>query len=176
MRAVKQGDLDALCGVYAIINCLHVLGIRRHSQALNRDMFQELTHALGAVRLLAGMRDGLDPEDLLLAALSAFPVVAAKYDIGLTLDQPYRSMKFESADEFLFEIRQSILEQGHAAVVNVLLPGGYDHWTAPSAIGNGKMVLRDSGRLKSLPLSRFSLTTGDTRIVTAVTLRLRLTR
>lgn len=34
MRPARQGDYDALCGVYAIINCLHALGLGRRGYRL----------------------------------------------------------------------------------------------------------------------------------------------
>ena len=65
-RVFKQGQLDGLCGVYAIVHVLNgLLGPLFHRHNLPDDVFREACRALPRSRYPALLWDGTTPAELL---------------------------------------------------------------------------------------------------------------
>ena len=179
MRAVQQGELDALCGIYALINALEVTGVTGPRSAMHKQLFRRLTLGLPADRLQAAMFDGLDSEDLLEAGSKAFRWLGRNHRIRVGLERPWHDTDFADVGAYLDALRASASQSDAAVIVNVHLPG-YSHWSVVRRFDGKRALLRDSGPLRQLELERFSLDRGryrfssiDTLVLTRTTSRAR---
>ena len=175
MRPARQGALDGLCGLYAIINALEPAGVDApRGSRLPHDMFRELTHGLGAVRLLAGMQDGLPVEDLVATTTLALHWLKAVHGFGLELSQPIAPGRVRSPRTFVETLRR-YLDQPETAVVISYETGFSAHWTVALEVGSTHIMLRDSGGLSTLRIADFKrpgtgwrFRTADTLVLTRV--------
>lgn len=171
MRAVKQGELDALCGIYALINALEPAGVTGSRGPLHKQLFRRLTLGLPADRLQAAMFDGLDSEDLLETGTKAFRWLVRRHRIGIRLERPWHDTDFADIEDFLEALRAPAQKPNAAVIVNVHLPG-YSHWSVVRRFEGRRALLRDSGSLRQLELDRFSLDRGRYRFSAIDTLLL----
>jgi len=162
MRAVRQGDLDALCGVYAIINALEGVGIGGPRSLMHQRLFRRLTLGLPADRLQAAMYEGLDAEDLVGTGRRAFRWLRQSYGHSLRITRPLRVCDDDDIEHFFDAVAGWTQRADLSVIVNVHLPG-LSHWTVVKRVRGRIMELRDSGRLKTLDLDRFSLSRGRYR-------------
>lgn len=171
MRAVRQGELDALCGIYALINALEVAGVKGPRSVMHKQLFRRLTLGLPADRLQAAMFDGLDSEDLLETGGRAFRWLGRRHRIWVSLERPWHDVDFPDVDAFLASLRGTAQSHDAAVIVNVHLPG-YSHWSVVRRFEGRRALLRDSTGLKQLELERFSLDRGRYRFSAIETLLL----
>lgn len=162
MRAVKQGELDALCGIYALINALEVAGVTGPRLPMHKQLFRRLTLGLPAERLQAAMFDGLDSEDLLETGKRAFRWLGRRHKIRVSLERPWHDEDFPTVDAFLASVRETARSPTAAVILNVHLPG-LSHWSVVRRFDGRRALLRDSGNLRQLELDRFSLDRGRYR-------------
>lgn len=153
MRPARQGTFDGLCGVYAIINALDPAGLVLRRSQLHADLFKQLTYGLGSVAVLAGMQEGIERDDLIRAAQPAFRWLELEHGISLSIHAPYPKRRFQSSREFLDTLKGHMASKNEAAIISVITPT-WGHWTVPTAITGGCLVLRDSGGLGSIPLAK----------------------
>lgn len=173
MRAARQGAFDGLCGVYALINCLDEVGLKRPRSKLHKDLFIALTHALPSDRLKAAMDDGLCTEDLIGAARRGFRAIRRQYFIDLRVGQPFAQRAFGSVDEFAASLTTFVQASSASVIINMGTPH-YDHWTVVRGLEGRRLLVRDSGALKQLDLGRFTVDRGRYRLRPAETLLVQL--
>lgn len=173
MRAVRQGDLDALCGVYAIINALEVAGVTGPRSQMHRRLFRRLTCGLPPDRLQNAMHDGLDQDDLIKTSNRAFRWLRQAYGLRASLSQPLRGEEIDDLAVYVATVAEWTREPNLAVIVNVHL-AGLSHWTVVRTVKGRAMEVRDSTTLKRLALDRFSLVRGRYRFSAPETLLLRV--
>jgi hypothetical protein len=159
LRPAQQGTFDGLCGVYAIINALDLVGLKRPRDRLHYQLFGQLTHSLGAVALLSGMKEGLTAGDLVSAANDAFRWLNRAHGVSLKLTQPYRLNDYPTVKRFLAMVHEHCHSADSAVVLSIQTPR-MSHWTIPYAIEGELMLLRDSGGRSSLNVSKYNLSQG----------------
>lgn len=149
MRTARQGSLDGLCGVYAVVNALEPAGVVL-SRAMQRELFQQLTYSLGAAALLAAMHDGMDAFTLKGAADLAFGWLATRYDTALEIELPFMGRRrFRSTGGFLRALRPFV-EGADTAVIIAFRGRGKAHWTVVREFDGSNLLLRDSDGLTVL--------------------------
>ena len=72
MRTARQGTLDGLYGVYALINAVDLVVHFERGSALPKELFTQLTHGLGASSILSSTTEGLNVFELERATALAF--------------------------------------------------------------------------------------------------------
>lgn len=155
MRTARQGTLDGLCGVYALINAIELVGVEYpRGSRLPRDLFRELTYGLGAVGVLAAMQDGLHADELVATVTLAFEWLHTRHGYRLELSQPLAHRRLRSARSFLGELR-GLVDQPEAAVIISYERPSFAHWTVVRALTSTELQLRDSGGLGTLRLADF---------------------
>lgn len=172
MRALRQGELDALCGIYALINAMEIAGVTGPRSNLHRSLFAKLTRGLPYDRLQSAMHHGLDAEDLMSTGTRAFRWLRRSHGTKLSLSQPMRANENEDLSTFIDTVRAWTEQPDLAVIVNLHLPG-LSHWTVVRRIRSQVMEVRDSSGLKTLELDRFSLTKGRFRFSANETLLVR---
>ena len=159
MRAARQGSLDGLCGVYAVVNALEPAGVNL-SRSMQRELFQQLTYSLGAAALLAAMHDGMDAFTLKGAADLAFGWLAARHDTSLEVELPFMGRRrFRSTGGFLRALRP-LVEGADTAVIIAFRGRGKAHWTVVREFDGPDLLLRDSDGLTVLRAKDFTIGEG----------------
>ena len=169
MRPAKQGVLDALCGVYAVINAIELVGVVGRRSPLHRELFSKLVCALPPDRLRAGVVCGLGADDLTAASRKAFRWLRREHGVDLRIRQPFADHEFEQTPTYLDAVRAQAENWQRAVIICIEIPGG-SHWTVLRAIEGRRLYVRDSGRLTVLDLSRYDLKRGRYRFLTEETL------
>ena len=168
MRPVKQGQLDAMCGIYAIINALEPAGLKGPRSKIHQELFRRLVSGLPNSRLRAAMREGLEPADLLAAGKGAFRWLAAMHGHSFEIARPWVRRHFDSPRAFLSAIDDAT--SGPVGVIVCFSQPGLSHWSVARRRQGGQLLLRDSGGLRSLELGRYDLDRGRYRFTPRDTL------
>jgi hypothetical protein len=171
MKALRQGSLDGLCGLYAIINALDPAGLKIRRGQLHADLFKELAYSLGSVALLSAMREGLHRQDLIRAAHGAFRWLELEHGHSFAMDTPFANRRFKTARTFLAALEDALETPDQGVIIYVAMPRR-DHWTVATGITGQILTLRDSDGLTSLPIpqlmdpeSAFGIAPAETLIV-----------
>jgi len=152
---LRQGHLDGLCGVYAIIN-----GIRR---ALGPDprlssevwdgLFAKLLAAhdqgLGASAVVT---DGIGPRALRRLAKAAAIYLADHHGIDLVVSRPDHRAKTRTVRKILAYISNATRESRTAVVIG--FGGQLDHWSVVTSVGSEFITLFDSAGHHRLRIDR----------------------
>ena len=158
MRPFRQGDLDGLCGVYAVINSLELVGAPLRRGQL-REVFQQLTYSLGAASLLEAMQTGMDALTLLRAVELTFGWLAATYDVRLEAALPFEARRFRSAAGYLRALQEQVDAPGSAAVI-AFKNRDTAHWSVVRRVDGADLHMRDSDGLVVLRTAGFAVNTG----------------
>lgn len=173
MRPARQGDFDGLCGLYALINTLDLIGFKRPRLPLHRQLFVELASSIPKSKLRTAIDTGLDGRDLIRAAKEAFPGYRKVLGGVVTVTQPLRKRTFDTDTAFL-ETMSDIMASGRSALILNLATPSYSHWTVVSSVTPPAIAVRDSGTITELSMERYSIVRGRYRIKPKETLLVHL--
>jgi hypothetical protein len=169
MRPVKQGDLDALCGVYAVINALEQVGVVGRRSPLHTQLFEKLVLSMTPHQVRGSLMCGLEADDLIGISRRAFRWLRSVHGVDLRMRRPFADREFETASDYVEVLRTQAQDWRRAVIVGFDIPGG-SHWTVVRSIEGRRLYVRDSGRMTHLDLNRFDLTRGRYRFLPADTL------
>ncbi len=169
MRPVKQGALDALCGVYAVVNALEMVGVVGRRSPLHRDLFHKLILALPAHEVRGAVICGVGAQELVRASRRAFRWLRRTHRVDLRIRAPLADSRIEETGAFLDFVRAQAQDWRRAVIIGIEFPGG-SHWTVVRAIEGRQLYLRDSGRWRRLDLNRFEVGRGRYRFLVEDTL------
>lgn len=157
----QQGDLDGLCGVYAIINALRLI-----HPALDRDaaqaLFRKLIKTLGKTlkNPIEPVYDGIHPiilEDLLTTARQQ---LRRHHSLEITVE-PLAVWRKRPT---LADLWESLRERLNGDQVAILaLSGILEHWTVAYAASETTIRLFDSADRQTITRSRVTLQITSTR-------------
>lgn len=165
----RQGQLDQLCGVYAIVNAAQ-LAIGRNLKPVERlRLFREVILALGPAKLRTALIDGLTGTEIITAVRTRDWLAGSGLD--LRISAPYARTAFVCWDHFLDRLGRDAADTNQAAILFVVEPGR-QHWTVLKRISGSSIALYDSLGTKQLPRARYDIQ-GRYRIEPARTLLLR---
>ncbi|WP_133122984.1 hypothetical protein [Zhengella mangrovi] len=180
MRAKRQGNLDGLCGAYAIVNAI--------SQALDRPEYMEelADHWFQAALLSLPKRDfpeviwiGTNPGQLRLMANGVVKAIrrGTNRDLELEVDQPIKRNTSKTLAEYLYKL-ETLQGPATALILGIEFAQstGGGHWTVLKKITPSEVHLLDSDGLRKLNRQAISLTGKKDRLVPKETLRIRLTK
>lgn len=148
-RPYAQGDLDGLCGVYAVINAVYVL-VPGLTEAKARRLFQVLLKGVraqdtGPVPLAAR---GLAKAQLERALLDADQYVRRQFGGRLVVGRVPKADARAWSLATLWRLLDRRLGKGWVAILG--LGGVHDHWTLALRVTPETIRLFDSGRLRVL--------------------------
>ena len=154
----QQGHFDGLCGIYSLINSVHVLA-RGMNEERCTDLFQFLVEA-GGDQFPKALYDGLDFEPLYDIAEKMRSHLADR--VALSLDRPFDSHDVVSADQYLDLLAREL--SGRKAVAIIGLGQPWDHWTVVTKVMPHAVRFADSYGIKQFNRSIFSLVEDPKRI------------
>lgn len=163
MYAAKQGAFDALCGVYAIINSLDLVGLRRPKSLLHRQLFEHLLGGFTGEELKFALHHGIEAADLLRIGRRGGAWLKRRHAVCLTFRRPFHQRPFANLGDYLVALRRLTNTDGAAVIVRFDIPS-LSHWSIARRVLTTEILLRDSLAFRSLEMSRFSLDEGRYRL------------
>lgn len=148
-RARIQGNLDGLCGVYAVVNSVRNMNPKKLNGDLEKELFRKLIGTLGEEdRLEDALCNGMTVQPLgrLIDAASSFLQTAYGTRLG-------RKLAFRKVPEGLQQFWEAIVEHlGEHGPGSVLLGlgGKHDHWTCVGTISENTIMLIDSDGIRRI--------------------------
>lgn len=148
-RARIQGNLDGLCGVYAVVNSVRNMSPRRLKGEEEKELFRKLIAALGEEgRLEETLCTGMTVQPLgrLIDRASSFLVSRTDCSLG-------RQLAFRQAPDSLQQVwncmSAHIDSHGPGSVI-LGLGGKHDHWTCIGTMSETTITLIDSDGIRRL--------------------------
>lgn len=142
----RQGELDGLCGVYAVINAIRlVLGAR--SQLLGpcdwQDLFvvlmQSIDHSVGAARAAS---EGIETKPLRYLLKAAILHLAVEHNLNIRASPMLTRTERPSFAKLLPRIGNYVRQPGQAILLSVF--GSLNHWTVIRRVSHNSLILFDS--------------------------------
>ena len=152
IRAFKQGELDRLCSLYALINAVRSTGFkltRLQMQAVADDIIENLS----SDDLKALMLGGAEHKDLMKLARRLNKGLNALFGKQVELTRPYKRNRPDLSTA-LREMTEARLN--NAGVIVRISSGRFDHYSVFSHIEREKVRFIDSDHMPSLPLNELS--------------------
>ena len=143
----RQGDLDGLCGIYAVINALGVI-CPELTGKLSERLFKRLVKQLRGrsrepLNFIAG---GMGHRTLGHLLAVAIDFVEVKLAIKVKARQLPGQVRTSKRIDDLWRGLTSVLAPDRIAIISV--QGRMSHWTVATRIGPKHLFLLDSGDLK----------------------------
>ena len=149
---LQQGDLDGLCGAYALVNAVTRL---LHNRGFQRDdanrLFQRLCRTLHRrQRMPQAVWRGthIDDIDGMLRTVRRF--VRDHFAVNLVVSQPFEGDLPRKKDKFFRVLSGSFNSIGERKVAIIGLDRPGFHWTIATEVTARSFRLYDSGRSKRL--------------------------
>lgn len=152
---LRQGELDGLCGVYAVINAVRLL-CPEIDQAIAADLFRTLIRALPkrGGRLMDAIAFGLDVGTVRFLVKTACACTRRELEISLKA-KPLRTREKAPRMRCVWKALQTELDTGNVAIIG--LSGRLAHWTVAYGMSAKSIRLSDSDDLKVLLRSHCTL-------------------
>jgi len=165
LKAHQQGDVDSLCGIYALLNSVRYLKEVKgwRSQARLMKMILEFMEAKG----MTATTVRLTYEGTLLNEMASALkyIVCPKYHIKRA--KPYHKNPETTIDHFMRHC-QGFLEQNSdhkgekkKAIILTAIGGRHEHWTLFYKITQARILLYDSSKLTYLSKKYCCLPTDE---------------
>jgi hypothetical protein len=161
VKPFAQGDLDSMCGIYAIINAFRAL-CREISWEISTQLFQHLVGCLKRHTKRAHFPIIFGTGWSLLRKLlgEAQSYLRKKLNIEFAIEPKGRELKSKSLAAAWRRL-SAIVDD--ATVLLLPLSGRWDHWTVIYDINARKMRLVDSSHRRELTRSQCTLGAAKTR-------------
>lgn len=153
MRPFIQGQLDALCGVYAVLNSLKALGFKDRFYCWQATLESILVQLNEDKQSPLFMTHGIKTSDISRILKN---ILCAKYDIQYS--KPFHRRANVSINE-LWETLSIYLSSGDQRTAIIFIRGlNYGHWTVVSSLSAKRLTFLDSGLMDWLNRSRCTTT------------------
>jgi hypothetical protein len=161
LTPLHQGDLDGLCGVYAVINAFCLL-CPEFKERQSRRLFVGLIDVLNTVCLPKGefLYDGIEVTEVTKLVRFAKLFAKEEFDIRI-ISRPLKLRRERRRYDELWNTLQTELDTG--AVSILALSGYHGHWTVAHRATAKAAYLFDSDELKILRRAACSLDERKTR-------------
>lgn len=147
----RQGSLDGLCGVYAIINSIHyALGSRVFLQSDAECLYRFMLEQVDVEGWLGDLiLRGSSAAELGLLLHLANDWLRSKKQIGVSYSKPFHRDKNALLPQVFDEISRHLRLTRTAVIVGIDGVNG-GHWTVARAVTDKNLVLADSGGWRRL--------------------------
>ena len=157
-KPLEQGDLDGLCGVYAVVNATRLAAHphRRLRAADGYDLFAALLAELAdAGRLRGFVAAGLGPRVLARLLRRADRWLRERHGLGLEVSRPFAKRDQPEPAACLRVLAEHLARPGTAAIV-----GSDEHWTVVRAVTPKRLLLADSDGRRHFAVAMMSEMAG----------------
>ena len=153
IRPYKQGELDRLCSLYALINAVRSTGFkltRLQTQTVADDIIENLSS--GDLKDL--MLNGAGHKEVMKLARRLNKVLHDVYDKQIEVMRPYRH-KTPDFETVLFDMEYE--RSCNNGVIVRFFSNALDHYSVFDRIDAERIKLIDSAHIASLPLKEVSV-------------------
>jgi hypothetical protein len=157
-KPFEQGDLDGLCGVYAVVNAVRLAAHphRRLSAAECRGLFAALLAELADEGRLRGfVAAGLGNRVLARLLRRAGRWLRKRHGLALEVRRPFAKRDEPGPEKCLRVLAEHLARSGTAAIV-----GSDEHWTVVRAVTPKRLLLADSNGRRHFATATVSEATG----------------
>lgn len=135
----QQGDLDGLCGIYALVNAAKLV-----AGPISRDRAKSLVTAC-----LDSLGERYALPSLVTVGLGVYQVLGLMRDVfqaqlPVTYHRPFAKAGPMSLDHYWQTVTEFLEERPRRAVILAFHNARYAHWTLAKAISQARMELFDS--------------------------------
>ena len=161
----QQGDLDNLCGAYAVVHAILVASSNRRAcrartrrslptftQEEARRIFAHLIWALVRTSLARPVLDGIATRKLVRLLSVASGWLKKHHGLKIAIGRPFRASLRPRYTSIIGALRDHLECHATSAIIGARPP--WDHWTAVSRVGRSRLVIVDSGGWFYVPLRR----------------------
>jgi hypothetical protein len=138
LKPLRQGDLDGLCGVYAILNTIQWL----LPKARDTDYLTKLfDRTIGTIYTIENIRDGGEEPELRKVFQFVKKQIAADFKVDIKL-----TVLADSTDNFKRpdHAMQSVFDKESGGAIIFGFEGFDSHWTVARGITTNEVILFDS--------------------------------
>jgi len=162
IKPFKQGHLDGLCGIYAIINGFRLVLGRRFNQSKCEHLFNFLTQfAIKELGLLDLVSEGIGLRQMqqLLTQSSEYldDCICGQFEPGIIIKQPWRTKSSRVGVQYTKELNEFLTNQRTAVIIGIDHP--IDHWTVLRRDNIGHVGFFDSGSLSGRANNKLIIST-----------------
>jgi hypothetical protein len=157
-RPFEQGDLDGLCGVYAVVNAVRLTAHphRRLPTAECRELFAALLAELADEGRLRGfVAHGLGTRVLARLLRRAGRWLRKRHGLALEVRRPFAKRDEPGPEACLRALAEHLARPGTAAIV-----GSDEHWTVVRAVTPKRLLLADSNGRRHFATATVSAAAG----------------
>ena len=155
---LEQGDLDGLCGVYAVVNATRLVAHphRRLRAADCYDLFAALLAELAdAGRLRGFVTHGLGGRVMARLLRRSDRWLRKRHGLALEVSRPFAKRGQPEPDVCLRVLAEHLARPGTAAIV-----GSDEHWTVVRGVTTKRLLLADSDGRRHFAVAMMSEVAG----------------
>jgi len=161
VRPFKQGHLDGLCVIYAIINGFRLILGRQLNQSSCEALFDCLTQYAvkeqGMLDIITGGIGLRQMQQLLAQAVESLEECTQGPDCPrIHIQQPWRSKPSQIGISYAKEIKTFLHQRRTAAIIGIEHP--HAHWSVLRADGQGRACFFDSDHLRGCTTNKLKFT------------------
>ena len=158
-KPYRQGHLDSLCGIYAVVNaCRHAMSTLMPKRKLNsQQLFVSLVKGLHAKNRFSKMTcygTGMKDHKLVLALASKY--LLDKHALSLTISRPVKGLGTPTVAQ-VFKLLRNHLESPGSAALLEFENHHYCHWTVVRQVQNRQVYFFDSCGMKQRSTKDFRI-------------------
>jgi hypothetical protein len=155
--ASRQGSLDCLCGVYAVLNATEIVigkfmmtTKRNKRKSQKRVLFNDLVSYLSNKnKLEVALTKGINKIDT-RGGLLDIAVKSVKNNQKLTMKkQRAFDTDLETLDQYWEKLTRHLMQDKTAVII--VISGRLEHWTCVKAVTNELLVFSDSAGVQFIP-------------------------
>jgi hypothetical protein len=158
MRPFRQGSLDRLCGVYAVVNAtqLALQDYRQMTSGNRQELFEHLIDQLNNDGLLLdAITQGINANTLRTLLRCTANWLLGKYELQLSVQRPFYHAKSFTSETFANALDMRLRHQHTAAILSLVYY--CNHWTVIHNITAKSLVLYDSAGKNRLAQKKVNL-------------------
>lgn len=160
LEPYQQGELDNLCGIYAIVNA-SLWGLRNERPLSDKEckvLFYFLAQSADSTGLLnRALKRGLTTPKLSNLLKQTQSKLQDQFGVELTIKKPFHGRKCVSMDTMEGFLGNAFAEPNSAIIT--LIAGRLKHWTVPTRLNNRSIRVFDSLGYERLPRADCGCTT-----------------
>ena len=150
LKPLRQGDLDGLCGVYAILNALQWLLPKARDTDYLTKLFDK---TIGKIYTIENIRDGGEEPELRDVFQFVRRHVARDFKVDMKLTAPFaRADDFKRPDQAM----QSVFDTEKGGVFVFGFEGFDSHWTVARGLTANEVILFDSWEYVTFDRGKFA--------------------
>jgi hypothetical protein len=154
IKPIRQGGLDCLCGIYAIINALRLIlnGDNRIKTKDYEQLFEKLIYRLQELSPESVHSiEGIGTIELRQLLAETIDYLEEEFEVEVELTRPLLGSPRIKSAKAIGKLRAALARPGTAVLIGF---GGLEHWTVVRAITDHHFLLLDSSGRRFLRTRR----------------------